>query len=67
MSYRVTGVGLEAVEYREDTLAQAAHMAKRMASDGVRDILVFDADGREITADELRKANLHRGWVRMKR
>jgi hypothetical protein len=67
MSYRVTGVGLEPVEYLQETLASAAHLARRMADNGVRDIHVFDADGRELTEDELRNAPLPPGWVRLKR
>jgi len=52
----VTGIGLIPLEYHEDTLARAAYLASKMQDQGVRDVHVFDENGRELTPDELREA-----------
>lgn len=64
MNYRVTGIGLEPLEYREETLARAAYLASKMADNGVRDVRVFDKDGRQISDKELSEAPVLPGWQR---
>jgi hypothetical protein len=59
MPYRVTGIGLEPLEYEKATLAEAAYLASKMADNGVAHVRVFDEHGREITPDELDAA-----WTR---
>lgn len=64
MGYRITGVGVEPLDYREETLARAAYLASKMADNGVRDVRVFDQEGRELTDSELRDAPPLPGWTR---
>jgi hypothetical protein len=65
MAYRITGVGLEPLECDEATLARAAYLARKMADQGVSDIHVFDGEGRELSAAELRDAPLPPGWIKL--
>ena len=55
--YRITGIGLEAVEISKPTLAEAARTASKMIDQGVADVKVFDAAGLEVT-----KADLDQAW-----
>ena len=54
MSYRVKGVGVDPLEYREQTLALAAYLARKMADNVVRDVRVFGPDGRQLNDVVLR-------------
>ena len=48
------GVGVDPLEYREQTLALAAYLARKMADNVVRDVRVFGPDGRQLNDVELR-------------
>ncbi|HYD38248.1 MAG TPA: hypothetical protein VEA60_11575 [Allosphingosinicella sp.] len=52
MTYRITGMGLEVVESFKPTLAEAARTASKMIDQGVADVRVFDAAGREVQQAE---------------
>ena len=65
MAYRVTGIGLEPLEYHEPSLARAAYLARKMADQGVSDIHVFDDQGQELSAEEIEQAPLPPNMIRM--
>ena len=64
MSHRVIGVGVEPLDYSEESLALAAYLARKMADNGVEDIRVFDSEGRQLSDVELANAPLPPGWTK---
>jgi hypothetical protein len=60
----VTGIGAEPLEHHKDSLADAAHLAHKMADQGVENVQVFDASGRMLDQAELDNAPLPSGWER---
>ena len=56
MSYRVTGMGEGPIEASKPTLEAAARTASRMADQGVRNVRLFDEEGREVPPAEWEQA-----------
>lgn len=54
MSYTVTGFGVGRVKlkYEKETLSEAGYLASKMADNGVADVHIADASGREVSLEE---------------